>query len=46
MVQSLGQALETLEKQAYGRGHPWPEGVDVHDPRRVHAKGVVQQHAS
>ena len=27
------RALKILEKQAFGRGHPWPEGVDVHDPK-------------
>ena len=25
--------LEVLSKQAFGRGHPSPEGVDVHDPK-------------
>ena len=24
---------ETLDKQACRCGHPWPEGVDVHDPK-------------
>ena len=27
------RALKILEKQAFGRGHPWPEGADVHDPK-------------
>ena len=25
--------LETMGKQAFWRGHPWPEGADVHDPK-------------
>ena len=25
------RALETLGKQAFQRGHPWPKGADVHD---------------
>ena len=27
--------LKILEKQAFRRGRPWPEGADVHDPRGV-----------
>ena len=28
------RAFKILEKkQAFGRGHPWPEGADVHDPK-------------
>ena len=27
------RALETLWQQAFWRGHPWPEGADVHDPK-------------
>ena len=30
-VENFGQALETLEEQAFGGGHPWPERADVHD---------------
>ena len=26
------RALKIPEKQAFGRGHPWPKGADVHDP--------------
>ena len=26
------KAVKILEKQACRRGHPWPEGADVHDP--------------
>ena len=25
--------VKILEKQAFQRGHPWPEGADVHDPK-------------
>ena len=32
-VKSFGQALESLEKQAFVCGHPWPERADVHDHR-------------
>ena len=27
------RALKILEKQAFGRGYPWPEGADVQDPK-------------
>ena len=27
------RAVKILEKQAFRRGHPWPEGADVHDPK-------------
>ena len=27
------RVLKILEKQAFGRGYPWPEGADVHDPK-------------
>ena len=30
---TLVRALEILEKQAFGRGYPRPEGADVHDPK-------------
>ena len=26
-------AVKILEKQAFRRGHPWPEGADVHNPK-------------
>ena len=32
-VKDFGHALETLEKKAFGCGHPSPERADVHDPR-------------
>ena len=34
LVKNFGQALETLEKQAFGCGRNWPKPADVHDPRR------------
>ena len=33
-VKNFGQALDSLEKQAFGFGHPWSESVDVPDPGR------------
>ena len=30
-VKRFRQAIETLEKQTFGRGHPWPERGDVHN---------------
>ena len=27
------RALKMLEKHAFGRGYPWPEGADVHNPK-------------
>ena len=27
------RAVKILKKQAFRRGHPWPEGADVHDPK-------------
>ena len=32
-AQNFGQVAQILEKQAFGRGHPGPEGADVHDPK-------------
>ena len=32
-AQNFGQGGQNLGKQAFWRGHPWPEGADVHDPK-------------
>ena len=37
-VRNFGQALETLQKEAFGRRHPGPEPVHVHDPREAQQK--------
>ena len=31
--QTSVRALKILEKQSFGRGYPWPEGADIHDPK-------------
>ena len=38
----LRTGLQNLGKQAFGRGHPWPEHADVHDPGGVQ-KTFVQK---
>ena len=32
-IKTSVSALETLEKLAFRRGHPWPKGAGVHDPK-------------
>ena len=33
-AQNFGQGAQNPgKKQAFGRGHPWPEGANVHDPK-------------
>ena len=32
-AQDFSQAPQNPGKQAFRRGHPWPEGADVHDPK-------------